>query len=46
MDNIEVGWEKTKVGLHDLGCEVYNCNPSSELKALEKVDPNKAAKED
>lgn len=46
MDNIEVGWQKTRTGLHDLGCEIYNCNPNSVLQALEIVDPDKAAKED
>lgn len=46
MQNIEVGWDKLRTGLRDLGCEVYNCNPCSELRALPMITPEGAILEE
>lgn len=46
MQIIETGWERLRNGLYDLGVRVYNCNPKTNLKALEIMDPEQALAED
>jgi len=45
MDVVEGGWQKLVTGLHDLGCEVFNANPGTALKAVPLIDVREALKE-